>query len=1119
MKTLTKVKIINWHYFWNETIEIKPISFLTGPNASGKSTFLDALQVILLGDTSGRYFNKAAQEKSNRTLKGYLKGELGDTEDGGFRYLREGRFSSYIVGEYFDDINNVYFLMGIVFDLFEDGSEEHKFFTLDSSIPSNEFILNNIPMSYKTLLNYFEENYKNKFKFFDSNKAYTEFLKKKFGGLKDKYFSLLKKATSFIPITDITTFITEYVCDPVANIKLDEMQENIFQYKHLEAEANLMNIRITKLQEISSLYQKYNECIKNSTLFSYMIEKSQVELSNDRIKNYEKQILSHKKRLTELEQELAENEMDTGNLRKRKLDLMQDRATCDVYRITEELYKEKERLEKKIKELEQSYNSVRTNLLNYSNTYVAVSESLKTSFSKIDLDSLNEDRANDIIELNQYLDVVLKKSQSLILSLNDGFKFIDANVLNEWKESLFSFKQILSAFCVSFARNIRYLEETNRNLKEQQQSLNNGVKAYDNNLTSIKRELKDILSKRFNQDVDVEFFADLIDIKDKKWINACEGFLSNQKFNLFVAPKFYNEAYRVLKDLLAKYHFYGTSLVDSEKLIEKGFSANKNSLAEEILSEHEGAIYYSNYLIGRLMKCNTPQEARESLNGITPECDLYRNFALSKINPRLYQRSFIGRSIGARLLQEAKENIASNSIMIGSYKELYSIINEANALEIINSNEINNMIEDINSTYELPGLNKSLKICEEELSRHDTITIDSLDKRIETVEEDIISLENRYKGLLEEKANIRASIKLINEEKIVDEKNILDKKIENINNNYDSDFVSQEGFTKYLEESQSKKPLEIINEYQSLVSRSQYLSSNLFNQVKKIRKEYVDDYHSSLGIDEQSNEKFEEELIILRDVKLPEYQDKIADSYKKATKQFKDDFISKLKNQIETVEDQINELNQALMNSVFGNDSYRFTCKCSTTYKRYYDMFKDELLLKMDEDDSEFLEKYGDVMNDLFQQIISSSDAKSSEVLAGIEKFTDYRSYLDFDLIVTNKDGVEQRLSKMIKKKSGGETQTPFYISVLASFAQLYHVKDSGELSNTIRLIVFDEAFSKMDRNRIKESIKLLRKFNLQAILSAPSEKVADISELVDETLVVLRSKNSSSIRIYSKEK
>ena len=131
MKSLRKVKIINWHYFWNETINIEPIVFLTGLNASGKSTLIDAMQVLLLGDTSGRFFNKAATEKSSRTLKGYLRGELGDSEEGGFKYLRNGRFTSYIAMEFYDDYHDTSFTLGIVFDTFSDGSEEHRFFLLE----------------------------------------------------------------------------------------------------------------------------------------------------------------------------------------------------------------------------------------------------------------------------------------------------------------------------------------------------------------------------------------------------------------------------------------------------------------------------------------------------------------------------------------------------------------------------------------------------------------------------------------------------------------------------------------------------------------------------------------------------------------------------------------------------------------------------------------------------------------------------------------------------------------------------------------------------------------------------------------------------------------------------
>ena len=91
MKLLKQLILINWHYFWNEKIDFEEINFLTGKNAAGKSTVIDALQVVLLGDTNGHFFNKAANEKSTRSLKGYLRGELGDDGDIGFRFLRNSK--------------------------------------------------------------------------------------------------------------------------------------------------------------------------------------------------------------------------------------------------------------------------------------------------------------------------------------------------------------------------------------------------------------------------------------------------------------------------------------------------------------------------------------------------------------------------------------------------------------------------------------------------------------------------------------------------------------------------------------------------------------------------------------------------------------------------------------------------------------------------------------------------------------------------------------------------------------------------------------------------------------------------------------------------------------------
>lgn len=1122
MKSLTKAKIINWHYFWNQTIDFKDIVFLTGKNASGKSTLIDALELVLLGDTSGKYFNKAAMDKSARTLKGYLRGEIGDTLEGDFKYLRSGRFTSYIVLEFFDDLHNEYFTMGIVFDSFADGSEEHHFFEFDDKIPENEFIENKYPMEYKALYRFLNENYNGRFKFFDTNKQYTEFLKFKFGGLKDKYFSLLKKAASFTPITDITTFITEHVCEKQENIELSSLQENILQYKKLQVEAERLEHRVTLLQEIDDNFNKYVNAKESLDISKYLIEKCELEMSKDKVNGFKNNVIKAQERIAEIDLELEENKNNLQILENRKINLLADKTNNDVGRLVNELMEQKRQIETQINDIEAKKQSIKDNLNAYCDKYINASTKLVSSLKTFNKDFLDEDRLNDLTALEESAKVILDNSKEFKELLKGEVTSITEDRLVDFRTKLSNFKNNVSTLAISIARNISNIEKKIAKLREEEKTIKTGTKSYSEILITIRKKLEEDLKEKFHKDIPVSIYADLIDIKDLSWSNAIEGFLAGQKFNLFVAPKYYIEAYKSLAKLVDLYRYYSISIVDEEKIIERNYRCEPESLAEEIITDHEGARAYTNFLIGRLHKSMSVNEARESGNGITKECDLYRNFALSKINPRLYQSSYIGRSLDERFIKEKNIELQNNLANLGSFRSLSSLITEANNLEILNSNEISIILEDILKTSELEGLQKTLDYIKEELSERDTTLISSIDKRLKDVEADIEDLKQGNETLILEKGNLTNEIENLKKDKIKTEEFKIHEKEKSLINNYDVEFVNEKCLP-YLENEfkEGKNFLTILNEQNTSIVRSQYIASNIFSQLVKARRDYCRDYHLSYDAEATDNNQFNAELADFRDVKLPEYKEKIKDSYDKATQQFKDDFIFKLRSAIEEAEDQIENLNQALKESSFGTDLYHFTVKPRTEYRRYYDMLKDDIILETDENESKFLEKYKDVMEDLFRQIsdTGNNDTKVN-VIKNIEDFTDYRSYLDFDLIVTNKTtNEEQRLSKMIKKKSGGETQTPFYISVVASFAQLYHVHDEGEIANTIRLIIFDEAFSKMDRERIIEAVKLLRKFKLQVILSAPPEKIGDISSLVDETLLVSRDRNSSHVLLYSKVK
>lgn len=1121
MKSLKKIKIINWHYFWNETINIEPIVFLTGLNASGKSTLIDAMQVLLLGDTSGRFFNKAATEKSARTLKGYLRGELGDAEDGGFKYLRNGRFTSYIAMEFYDDYNETSFTLGIVFDLYTDGSEEHRFFVLEDKIPENEFVKDNIPMEYKTLNAYFAENYPGKFKFLDSNRQYQELLKRRFGGLKDKYFSLFKKAVSFSPITNIETFITEYVCDAQTNINIDSMQANILQYKKLQTEAMIMSMRIERLTAIEKAYKSYVEQKDALSLYSYIIERAEYQNDLNRLSSYNEQVSKAQSRLQEIEDEILDIDEEIREFYRKKEKLTSDKLTSNTYRMTDELWEEKRKTEAQLAALSRDIDNVINNLSHYADSYVTKANDILEIINQFAMDSLSNDAKSEIKELEECALKVIHLSNKLKDEYLCHVESLTTPVLNEWRDALSSFKSHVSALTVSLGKTIHSLEQKTALLRQQEVDMRNGGKSYERNLAFIRSELASELRRRHGHEVEVSIFADLIDIKTPLWTNAIEGVLHSQKFNIFVEPQYYLEAHSIVRDLMTKTGYYGTNLVDQERIIERRFGADKGSLAEEIITDHEGAQAYTNYLIGRLKKCRTPQEARDSGNGITANCDIYRNFGLSTINPRFYTPSYIGRKVGQEQIEAKHEEVLNNQKLCETYRLLYRALGEANELEVINTYEVQSSLAVLQKAGDAEGLKDTLDYIESELAKHDLSQIKTFDQRIHDIEEDIKGLENDRSNLFEEKGRLNLQIKTLKEEKIPEEDARAEERKKRLEENYDGFFVDEEAaplFQQLLLE--NKTTLEIVSEYKVKLSKSQYLQQNFYSELVKLRKDYIRDYRLSYDAETKDNTVYDQELMEMRDVKLPQYQVAITDAYEKATKQFKDDFINKLKTAIESVEAQIEELNVALSASTFGNDSYRFIVRPSQEYRRYYDMIKDDLLLEVGEDDSAFINKYEDVMNDLFRQIVDVGEHgdRQSAVLANVEKFTDYRSYLEFDLIVRNRDGVEQRLSKTLRKKSGGETQTPFYISVLASFAQLYRVNEKGELGNSFRLIIFDEAFSKMDRGRIKESIRLLRKFGLQAILSAPSDKVADISELVDETLVVLHDKNTSRVRLYAEE-
>ena len=248
----------------------------------------------------------------------------------------------------------------------------------------------------------------------------------------------------------------------------------------------------------------------------------------------------------------------------------------------------------------------------------------------------------------------------------------------------------------------------------------------------------------------------------------------------------------------------------------------------------------------------------------------------------------------------------------------------------------------------------------------------------------------------------------------------------------------------------------------------------------------------------------------LRTSELLSYEEKVQSARGAAEEEFREQFLSKLQENMKQAQNEFKELNKALKDIVFSNEKYEFLYLPSKRYRQYYEMIMDDFNAMQGESifSGLFHETHKEVIDELFEKLALDNENNAQ----ALDEFTDYRTYMDYDIKIVHSDNSYSYYSKVCEEKSGGETQTPFYVTVAASFVQLYGNNIGGE---AIGLIMFDEAFNNMDDERIGGVLEFLRRLPLQIIIAAPPDKIQYISPSVEETLLVMTDERVSFVERY----
>jgi energy-coupling factor transporter ATP-binding protein EcfA2 len=1131
VKILKKLLLIHWHYFVHECIEFDLINFLTGKNASGKSTIIDALQLVLLADTAGRSFNKAASGKNSRTLRGYLLGELGDDEDSGFKYLRTGRFASYIALEFFDDEKDASFTAGCCFDVYSENDFPRLFFRFNGSIPEHEFIDATLTgrraMDIAALRSWIREHYPQGSYFTsDTNVSFQEDLYGKLGALQAHRFSqLLKKAVSFDPNVDIQNFISEFVCDTPQAVDVSGLQENIRSYTRLEAEEAALRARIAELDGIIESYGNFDAQRKNEILYAYLVDKAGADIKSAAIQNHKTEAEKLAEEIDILAFAFEEANSRLENMRQERSELYARLHNNEVAQIVEHLEKQIREKEGEIENLRETFGAISSRFRELAAVWKSRATFLITESASLPGAVFEGALAQRIQNLREEV--------SRFAALLENFTPEDSVTVRSAGDREIKARVFAADQARTQANNLSsrlYDEEQEllrrrKQLEEEEVSLKQGVYRFPREVQDLKEAIAGSIRLKTGRQDGVFIVAEAAEIPERRWRNVIEGYLNTQRFYLIVPPEHFSAALQVYDAIKRERSIYNTGLVDIEKIENLKPLAEPGSLAEEITTENHWVRLFLDYALGRVIKCDKAKDLRKHRTSITDEGMLYQNFTVHAMNPIRWARPAIGQGAIRQRLEDLRLELAELALKLGALGTLRRAVDPLGSLGIPGEAEPGQLVKAAFSMEAIPRLEEEIAALNSNLAAVDRSAILALQERIQSLDKTVKETDGQAKEFAVRKGIAADHLRTLRETTIPALAGELAEQQRSIAATYAADWIAETGEPRYQKEfGERGGPAEIYAAFPRELNRSKNAREKFWDQLKELRRVYNDRYKMGYDTGAENNEAWESVRTELGENRLPEYRAKIEDARTKAYEQFREDFLSRLQNNIHDARQQIDNLNAALSSSSFGEDRYRFRIIPKPEYKRYHDMIVDPMLLDGGYNllSEQFNAKYHDEIAELFAIITDEGNGKRTEGREDYEKrvttFTDYRTYLSFDLEVTNSEGESQRLSRTMGKKSGGETQTPFYIAVLASFTQLYRIGRDRK-AGTVRLIIFDEAFSKMDSERIASSIDLLRKFNFQVILSAPSDKIGDIAPQTDRIILAYRDKKNSTALSFDPKK
>ena len=479
-------------------------SLLTGANASGKSTLIDALLTLMVPLKRQRFYNQSSgvEKKGNRTEVSYFFGNYGNQQQEGAAStttlrLRDKGARSVLLASFCNVDKRVVTLFQV---RYYTGEELKVLFGVarESLTIERDFSEFDLHGDWRKRLTkkYNTNETKRTIEFFDGPVAYGEKMITLFGMRSDKALTLFNQIVGVKVLDDLDSFIRTNMLEELpAEEKYQELKDN-FQ-NLMEAKTNIDKVKeqIAQLEPINALTEELKEIDirivemeQEKSVAAYWFAARTVDLCD-------KELVCCKSDLRKLEDRLKELKVQKGELEQEQM-----RLTVAI---------EKDEVGQQIHEIEKEINQ-----------RVRIRDNRKAKAEEYD-------KLAKLVKMEQSPDVeVFEINRATAKREKDALQVTIDRQLMEEKRQAQNRQDEISSNIEERMATIRYLQQ------------------HKNNISGRVAEIRDeILEAVGATTEEIPFIGELICVKDdeRDWEYSIERILHNFALRLVVPEKYYKQ--------------------------------------------------------------------------------------------------------------------------------------------------------------------------------------------------------------------------------------------------------------------------------------------------------------------------------------------------------------------------------------------------------------------------------------------------------------------------------------------------------------------------------------------------------------------------------------------------